>query len=100
MTTRNNINFTISSNYIGTYNVSIDGILIDSGSYTIDEITVCSPDGYAIFQIFWWKNNGKVEKNYVLLSNQINYSIKIKQHFRYDMVFQLYFFYLKVLKKL
>ncbi|KKM18049.1 hypothetical protein LCGC14_1669610, partial [marine sediment metagenome] len=48
MTTGNNINFSITSNYIGTYNVSIDGILVDSGNYTIDEIILCSSDGYSV----------------------------------------------------
>ncbi|KKM73836.1 hypothetical protein LCGC14_1406420, partial [marine sediment metagenome] len=48
MTTENSINFSIASKYIGTYNVSIDGILIDSGNYTIDEIIICSSDGYTV----------------------------------------------------
>ena len=48
MTTENSINFSITSNYIGTYNVSIDGILVDSGNYTIDEIIFCSSDGYTV----------------------------------------------------
>ena len=48
MTTGNNLNFSISSKYIGIYNVSINGILIDSGSYTVDEIIVCSSDGYTV----------------------------------------------------
>ena len=48
MSIGNYINFTISSNYIGTYNVSINGILVDNGNYTIDAIILCSSDGYIV----------------------------------------------------
>jgi len=64
MATGNTINFSISSQYIGTYNVSINGILVDSGNYTIDEIILCSSDGYIVgthnVSIFARSIDGKV----------------------------------------
>ena len=48
MTIGNYINFSISSNYIGIYNISIDGILVDSGTYLIDGFLLYSSDGYTV----------------------------------------------------
>ena len=48
MTTGNYINFSILSHYIGTYNISIDGILVENGSFTPEQIILYQIDGYNI----------------------------------------------------
>ncbi len=48
MTIGNYINFSISSQYIGAYNISIDGILVDNGSFTPEQIILYQFDGYNI----------------------------------------------------
>ncbi len=48
MTVGNYINFSISSQYTGTYNISIDGILVDNGSFTPEQIILYQFDGYNI----------------------------------------------------
>jgi len=48
MTNGNFINFSITSSFVGTYNISINGILIDGGDYIIDENIICSSDGYRV----------------------------------------------------
>ncbi len=44
----NFINFSISSMYLGTYNVSIDGILVSSDNYSIDNTILINSDGYSV----------------------------------------------------
>ena len=44
----NAINFSISSMYVGIYNISIDGVIVKEGSYVPDEIIICASDGYSI----------------------------------------------------
>jgi len=48
MSSENYINFSISSQYIGSYNISIDGILVDNDSYIPEEILLCLIDGYEV----------------------------------------------------
>ena len=48
MGTGNFINFSISSMYQGIYNVSIDGILINNGTYNIDDTILINSDGYSV----------------------------------------------------
>jgi len=48
MTTGHYINFSISSKYIGAYNISVDGILEKNGTYAPDEIIMLSSDNYTI----------------------------------------------------
>ncbi|TFG22356.1 MAG: hypothetical protein EU529_10785 [Promethearchaeota archaeon] len=48
MTTGNLLNFSISSDYSGFFNVSIDDVIVDQGPYIPDEDIVFSIDGYTI----------------------------------------------------
>ncbi|KKK95784.1 hypothetical protein LCGC14_2669310, partial [marine sediment metagenome] len=47
--TGNNLNFSVNSEYSGSYNVSIDGILIiNNGTYSIGEVILIVCDGYNV----------------------------------------------------
>jgi len=49
MSTGNNLNFSVNSEYSGSYNVSIDGILIiNNGTYSIGEVILIVCDGYNV----------------------------------------------------
>ena len=49
MSTGNNLNFSVNSEYSGSYNVSIDGILlVRNGTYNIGEIILIPLDGYYV----------------------------------------------------
>ncbi|MBA7674872.1 hypothetical protein ES703_83097 [subsurface metagenome] len=48
MTTGHYINFSISSKYIGIYNISVDGALVQNGAYIPDEIIIWASDNYSV----------------------------------------------------
>ncbi|KKM15619.1 hypothetical protein LCGC14_1694240, partial [marine sediment metagenome] len=52
MTTGNYINFSVLSQYSGTYNISIDGILVANGVFISGEIILYQIDGYDVGEHF------------------------------------------------
>ncbi|MFX1503908.1 MAG: hypothetical protein ACFFDH_23300, partial [Promethearchaeota archaeon] len=48
MTVGNYINFSVSSSYDGIYNISIDGVLVDNGPYSVGTNNLYGSDGYPV----------------------------------------------------